>query len=287
MPPPMAFQEVTVGSNIIDVAILTNKTGPAETTVVVLDHKNLLIFKWSLGSKPPETLDLVTSARLSTLIANRQDTAAAVLPQQISLMSHDCLSVLTSSAGGSQIHIVQLHSERVDSTRSFDVLPAQALLVSPLTQTFGLYLHSVDGQVVEHTSLGSFSSAASTLSTATVATFPSKVRYVAITDIEEGAAQNSNQMLNGDSRHSVAFGLTLSGSLFANNRCLAKDCTSFVITPAHLIFTTTQHLLKFVHIAEIESKCSIRVWIWFHAHPSTRFRSASRFSRSRREVQNH
>ncbi|KAF2117499.1 elongator complex protein 1 [Lophiotrema nucula] len=44
------------------------------------------------------------------------------------------------------------------------------------------------------------------------------------------------------------FGLTKSGALFANGRTLARSCTSFVVTPAHLIFTTTQHLLKFVHL---------------------------------------
>jgi elongator complex protein 1 len=42
--------------------------------------------------------------------------------------------------------------------------------------------------------------------------------------------------------------LTKSGVLYANERTLVRNCTSFVVTPAHLIFTTTQHLLKFVHL---------------------------------------
>jgi elongator complex protein 1 len=29
---------------------------------------------------------------------------------------------------------------------------------------------------------------------------------------------------------------------------LVRNCTSFAITPAHLIYTTSQHLLKFVHL---------------------------------------
>ncbi|KAH6639827.1 elongator complex protein 1 [Boeremia exigua] len=50
----------------------------------------------------------------------------------------------------------------------------------------------------------------------------------------------------------IAFALTKSGVLFANDRVLVRNCTSFVVTPAHLIFTTTQHLLKFVHLTSID-----------------------------------
>lgn len=44
--------------------------------------------------------------------------------------------------------------------------------------------------------------------------------------------------------------LTENGSLLAGQRILARGCTSYLFTPLHLIFTTSQHLLKFVHIAE-------------------------------------
>lgn len=54
--------------------------------------------------------------------------------------------------------------------------------------------------------------------------------------------------------HEIAFGLTKSGVLFANERILVRNCTSFVVTPAHLIFTTTQHLLKFVHLTSLDGK---------------------------------
>jgi elongator complex protein 1 len=52
----------------------------------------------------------------------------------------------------------------------------------------------------------------------------------------------------------IFFGLSRSGYLYAGPRLLAKNCTSFLVTPAHLIFTTTTHLLKFVHMASIEGK---------------------------------
>ncbi|EDU46765.1 elongator complex protein 1 [Pyrenophora tritici-repentis Pt-1C-BFP] len=50
----------------------------------------------------------------------------------------------------------------------------------------------------------------------------------------------------------LAFGLTKSGVLYVNEQILVRNCTSFVATTAHLIFTTTQHLLKFVHLADAD-----------------------------------
>ncbi|WXC61328.1 hypothetical protein SNK03_007204 [Fusarium graminearum] len=47
----------------------------------------------------------------------------------------------------------------------------------------------------------------------------------------------------------VAFGLSRNGHIYANSRLLAKNCTSFVVTPSHLIFTTNNHLVKFVHLS--------------------------------------
>jgi len=54
----------------------------------------------------------------------------------------------------------------------------------------------------------------------------------------------------------IAFGLSANGHLYANSRLLVKNCTSFLLTPAHLIFTTTTHLLKFVHITSVAGLCS-------------------------------
>ncbi|KAL8895513.1 MAG: hypothetical protein Q9207_008142 [Kuettlingeria erythrocarpa] len=44
------------------------------------------------------------------------------------------------------------------------------------------------------------------------------------------------------------FQLTDSGSLLVNGKVLIRGCTSYLVTPSHLIFTTSQHLLKFVHL---------------------------------------
>ncbi|UKZ82239.1 hypothetical protein TrVFT333_010024 [Trichoderma virens FT-333] len=51
----------------------------------------------------------------------------------------------------------------------------------------------------------------------------------------------------------MAFGLSRAGHIFANSRLLAKNCTSFIVTPNHLIFTTSNHFVKYVHlVADVE-----------------------------------
>ncbi|KAH6622813.1 IKI3 family-domain-containing protein [Chaetomium tenue] len=47
----------------------------------------------------------------------------------------------------------------------------------------------------------------------------------------------------------LAFGMSRSGHLYANSRQLAKNCTSFLVTDSHLVFTTSNHFAKFVHLA--------------------------------------
>ncbi|KAJ2985322.1 hypothetical protein NUW58_g5597 [Xylaria curta] len=51
----------------------------------------------------------------------------------------------------------------------------------------------------------------------------------------------------------IAIGLSRNGHLYANTRLLLKNCTSFLLTPAHLIITTTNHLLKFIHLTDADS----------------------------------
>lgn len=52
---------------------------------------------------------------------------------------------------------------------------------------------------------------------------------------------------NGDI---IAFGLSRAGHIYANSRQLAKNCTSFILTPHHLIFTTSNHFVKYVHLMD-------------------------------------
>ena len=86
----------------------------------------------------------------------------------------------------------------------------------------------------------------------------------AISELEEASIQTHTQVaklpmlcpiaeivqLNGSF---IAFGLSSTGQLFANSRRLLSNCTSFVVTASHLIMTTSNHLLKFVHLTDVDT----------------------------------
>jgi elongator complex protein 1 len=55
----------------------------------------------------------------------------------------------------------------------------------------------------------------------------------------------------------IPFGLSESGVLFAKSKVLSQNCTSFLVTQSHLIFTTSNHLLKFVHLTANDGKLNI------------------------------
>ena len=100
-------------------------------------------------------------------------------------------------------------------------------------------------------------------------TIPESRKVVA--EVQDGEIRHSSQSFNqnlvqassrsGDQMSSPTYDQTSlppreiclsSGRLRVDGRELAKNCTSFLTTPSHLIFTTSQHLLKFVHMTEVE-----------------------------------
>lgn len=87
--------------------------------------------------------------------------------------------------------------------------------------------------------------------------FPSFAPEVKIAKIEEQACSYTRSGDKVNKLQFIAFGLTKSGVLYGNERVLVRNCASFAVTPAHLIFTTTQNLLKFVHLTCLAGKMCI------------------------------
>lgn len=60
----------------------------------------------------------------------------------------------------------------------------------------------------------------------------------------------SEGVVNGRTSQYHKISLTAKGNLYVDDTLLARDSTSYILTPAHLIFTTSQHLLKFIHVTD-------------------------------------
>ena len=250
VPPPMALHEIEINSSIIDVAITIRSNPRPRAVIGVLHHQGYCQFEWSLKSmvqNPPvcrsindfwsTDTDAITcrdrlylqtsfSGNASLLFSKCIDSSSFTITGedgdhlgQISLYETDIEGMIKNSWNPkSKTYVVLDHNGKPNSeesdarVRGFNVVGMAGieLALSPLS------LQTVDATVcgfeIEH----------------------------AVNGLANGAETPATK--------DVVFSLAENGSLFANERRLARNCTSFLVTPAHLIFTTSQHLLKFVHL---------------------------------------
>ncbi|EOA92129.1 putative elongator complex protein 1 [Exserohilum turcicum] len=219
VPPPMAFQSLTLESKTIDVAL--SKSG---THLAVLSHHGLSVYTLDLNKRPvPKPVSLWKS-----------DAIKDHSPRHVTFIGDDQIFVLTDNWDEDESSIWRAEGETL--------LPQGPIVETDRTSTL---VSSIDNEalytLLQNGALHEISAddAMADLppQTSLVNKFPSFAPEVQVVKFEG---------------QTLAFGLTKSGALFANERILARNCTSFVVTPAHLVFTTTQHLLKFVHLANMD-----------------------------------
>ncbi|OJD33532.1 elongator complex protein 1 [Diplodia corticola] len=215
VPPPMALHEVLLESNAIDVAI-----NSASTLIAALHENEVCVYKYSISSK--EAQDPVLETRYTI-----EDPTAR--PRQVAFRGDSEIFVLLDNddIGESVVFYKTLDQEGftmipMDSPRLHTVV-ASVDYSKLLTMDEGGSVSCIDSEVLDGPS--------------PVSKFPTRPAWVEVVSHDD---------------EDIAFGLTANGSLYANGRLLVKNCTSFRVTPAHLVFTTTQHLLKFVHLASVE-----------------------------------
>jgi elongator complex protein 1 len=220
VPPPMAHHEIGVGYNIIDVAF-----SPDTSAIAVLHQGGLSLYRWNINA---------TSSSEPTLVAR-------VLGEESrNVHTHICFNkdgeLLTLCYAGTGKSITQRYgfdhetAQMVEKSANTHDASSIAILSSfekdgvsyPFAEGRSGDLHSL---VFGDQPLNKFSG------------FPSFLPWVEIIEHED---------------ERIAFGLSVNGHLYANSRVLAKNCTSFILTPAHLVLTTTTHMLKFVHITNVE-----------------------------------
>lgn len=245
VPPPMALHELSLSENALDVTVNVVRESRPIALIGVLHCESISLFEWDLTAKTP------TPPSLRWLKKLPLGGHMGYMQQQVAFNGEEELFVLANAIDDSFVRILEIksgfiHEEISFANERFRGLIAQqkkidsetcmllkaASVVSPSRSES----HSSSLRVVQ--TLGSF------------ITSSPRVEAVRL------QAQESSQERDRQSDGPVMFGLADTGLLFANERILARNCTSFLVTPAHLVFTTSQHLLKFVHIAKVEGKAT-------------------------------
>lgn len=250
VPPPMALHEVEISSNIIDVAI-TIRSNPRHRAIIgVLHHQGYSQFEWSLSSmvqNPPvcrftngfwsTDTDTVTNRDRLYLQTSFSGNASILFSKS---MENSTLSA-TGEDGGHMSRIFLHETDIEGMIRDSWISKSKTYIVLDHNGKTNSEELEERAQGVSDINMAGIELALSRFSTQRIDA------VVCGFEIEHSV----NGLANGTvtpATKDVIFSLAENGSLFANERRLVRNCTSFLVTPAHLIFTTSQHLLKFVHL---------------------------------------
>ncbi|KAI2468252.1 IkappaB kinase complex, IKAP component [Annulohypoxylon bovei var. microspora] len=220
VPPPMSSFELQTSSPITDVAF-----SPANTFLAVLHQLGVDVYEWKVKEQRSVIPSLVGNVTFT-----RDNTDEDYTPLQIAVTENSVVHCLGFDTGPAiQSHPFDRTTGEFSSNTSIYagsmfgfVRLTQAGSTDVLAQDCLGRLHGVVNQEDELYSTR----------------LPVQLPWSEVVDLAGNV---------------IAVGLSRNGHLYANSRLLLKNCTSFLVTPAHLIITTTNHLVKFIHLVDVDS----------------------------------
>lgn len=223
VPPPMALHDIDIPSNAVDIAFNTDGLH-----IAVLHQQGLSIFEWkNVAASGP-------APQLTGRVTFSKTESSDAISLQVSFTNKDEVLVLQKFESES---IIKRYGFDEDTGR-MDEVPSPDSPSTTISTLLSFCQDSVVHPFVQGNS-GDLHSLTFGDESLSHCNFPTFMPWAEIVPY-------------GDDR--IAFGMSPNGHLYANSRVLVKNCTSFLVTPAHLIFTITTHLLKFVHITSVAGK---------------------------------
>ena len=266
VPPPMALHEIVISSTIIDVAI-TIRSNPRPSAIIgVLHQQGYSQYEWSMSSmaqNPPVcrfTYDFWSTTTDSTTNQNKLYLQTSFSGSTGLLFSKSIDKSTFTVVGEDGEHMGQIlyhetdiegmiRESRTSKSRTYVTIDNIGRLNNRELEERAQNFDDVDMTGIE----------------LALSPFPTQRIDAIACDFEmDHAVNGSGNGKETPATKGIIFSLADSGFLFANERRLAKNCTSFLVTPSHLVFTTSQHLLKFVHLTgEIESMFTLTQYCTF------------------------
>lgn len=246
VPPPMALHEIALQHNAVDVAVSgCIRHGDADAVIIaVLYREGRALYTWPIDSKAQNEpwlsgtenfsiKDKVSERMNLQIICNTEDSVVTLSNDSklAWIWPRDQKVFIPDYATEPGKMIEGFVSPAPHSGRTIYLLPNQNEAVGTERRP----LNCPKSNVIE------------------ISVFRSSHSVVEATSWQQEAHVPTDYLTNGVSipaGEGVVFSLSESGTLFANERRLVRNCTSFLVTPVLLIFTSSQHLLKFVHLVD-------------------------------------
>lgn len=220
VPPPMALCELEVSHTVIDVAFAHDNSSMA-----VLHHGGLDLFEWQTKNGRSLTPRLLAAYDAGVLLKTAlQVSLTSPREPDILLYSDEGLKSCRLSLNSGSDRLV-LSDGVVLQEEAIFLQASSATVHSEGACSSVPHFQSKVGRLARLSSAGALEPL--------TAGFPHQLPWVETIEFDDEL---------------VAFGLSRGGHLYANSRLLVKNCTSFLVTCDHLIFTTGNHFLKFAHL---------------------------------------
>lgn len=218
VPPPISFREFDINGNINDLAISKSN----EKYAVLSSEGDIYLSELSLNDmKQGKTPQINHKISKDKYITDSNEVA-----KQIAFIKDLFVAVAIDSPLGSRITLFEVDdinnpfvNESVNTTTKTVLLKSRADFNTVI-------IEFVDNRVVELDS---------TLDCKEIVKFPQLCR-----DIEISFKEDTQQY--------EAFGISRNGKLFCNENHVVSGVTSLKITESHLLFTTVQSKLCFIHL---------------------------------------
>lgn len=241
----MSFSNITTSSNIIDCSISLSGSHIAVLTAVGID-----LYEWDFRSKtgaPPRKI-------ASKSFDSEHELEAITRYRQIVIQGEHRIGIFSLSKSGSfemTRYIMEgSNGVLVNDGEDRDFNSSQG------GQLRGIYTDEHHEFIWCQTSAGTNCLNRSDLYiTSAVHSSPQILVVQQDGQLSNGVNDEFQKQNDQISRQFHIFSLSRKGELYANDKLVTRGCTSFVSTNAHLIFTTSLHLLKFVHIGVSDGRC--------------------------------
>ncbi|XXG97029.1 Phosphorelay intermediate protein [Hypoxylon texense] len=220
VPPPMALFELQASSPIIDAAF-----SPANTFMAVLHQLGVDVYEWKIKGQRSLLPSLISS-----VVFTRENPDEECIPLQVAVTESSIVHCLGFEKGP----VIQSHPFD-PSTGEFSSNPS---IFAGSMFGFVRLTQAGSTDVLMQDCLGRLHGVVNLEDELYSTRLPAQLPWSEVVDLAGNV---------------IAVGLSRNGHLYANSRLLMKNCTSFLVTPAHLIVTTTNHMVKFIHLVEVDN----------------------------------
>lgn len=231
VPPPISFREWEVLENINDLAVSKSNSKYAALSSLNSVHLCELSIESMKTGKHPHTGGQIDAA----LVVNGSEVA-----KQVAFIQDSWVAVVVDGSNYSKVVVFDVSDVSSPSFVESIETPKKVLLAKSQADFDGCAVQTMDGSV--------YQIMADTFELTPVGKFAQICRdyELATTSIDTGDV--------------MAFGISTNGKLFANEKQIAVGVTSVKTTDSHLMFTTVQSKLCFVHLLSVTEDFDLDVY---------------------------